>query len=72
MKKYVAFSHANGSHNSGIQPYNKALDWAKKHLGQHMACTEIHIAEVTSTVRRAESPIITTPYISIDEVDKAA
>jgi len=54
MKKFIAF---NGGSHSGIQTYEKALEWAKKELGNKHGLAQIYLTEIVRVVERVEPPI---------------
>jgi hypothetical protein len=70
MKKFITF--VNGS-NSGIQTYDKAVEWAQKQM-VNGRMDEVHVAEVIEVIERTVPSIRTVPFRASEpnEVAKAA
>jgi hypothetical protein len=71
MKKFIAF--VSGS-NSGIQTYDKAVDWAQNQM-TNGRIDKIHIAEVIEVVERTVPAVKTSTFRASEpseDISKAA
>lgn len=62
MKEFIAFAKEKTA-NSGIQTYEGALEWARKHFATNPTSDRIFVAKVTNVVERTEPALRTTAFV---------